>query len=1058
MFIIIDDVLCYDVKKELRRMLTIKDVCKQYHTGELTQTALDHVSLCLRDNEFVAILGPSGSGKTTLLNVIGGLDQYDSGDLIINGVSTKQYKDKDWDSYRNHTIGFIFQSYNLIPHQTILANVELALTISGVSREERTRRAQEALSQVGLKEQSHKLPYQLSGGQMQRVAIARALVNDPDILLADEPTGALDSETSIQVMDLLKQVAKEKLVVMVTHNPELAHMYANRIVNLKDGVIVSDSNPVSFKEEKPVHKNLGKTSMNFLTALMLSFNNLKTKKARTILTSFAGSIGIIGIALILSISTGVNAYISSIEKETLSEYPLSIQSTGIDMSAMMGEPVKKNNSEVKVVDMMENMFSKIGSNDLKNLKAYIEEHKEINNYARAVEYDYGISPQIYANDQYGIRQVNPDATMKKLGMGTSSNSMMSSMMNTNVFYSLPSHASLYDDQYNIKAGHWPKNKNECVLVLSKKGGISDFMLYTLGLRDPAQLDQMLKAFSEEKNIKVTTGKQGYRYKDLLGITFKVVNASSYYQYDDTYKVYKDKSNDTNYINSLVQNGSDLKIVGVVQPKESTNASMLAMGIYYPYSLATSAIKDASNSQIVKAQLENKNINVITGQSFNDQSQKSFDLSSMFQVDNNALKNAFQFDTSKINISMPQMDMSSILSQIKIDISQSDVSLFMSTISSGYNDYLKEHPLKEAENLNEVVQKYLQSKRASDIIKKGFDDAIKENGEIKITEEQMQKIMKNVADDFSDYAKEDINSFTLGLENSMMNYLNSQDSKQVINQFINKVIKDNHLEEQLNAIMAGYMQNVTKQLSTSLSQAFTFNPDIFKQAIKMNRDSTDMTELMKSMMNTEQTSYDNNLKKFGYCDFDNPNSISIFPQDFEKKQSVLNYLDHYNEKMKKIDEDKVITYTDVVGTLMSSVTDIIDVISYVLIAFVGISLVVSSIMIGVITYISVLERKKEIGILRAIGASKHNISQVFNAETFIIGLLSGLMGIGITLLLLIPTNIIIHNVSNQTSINAMLPVGGAVVLILLSIGLTLLGGLIPSRKAAKEDPVKALRTD
>ena len=1039
-------------------MLTIKDLCKQYHTGELTQTALDHVSLCLRDNEFVAILGPSGSGKTTLLNVIGGLDQYDSGDLIINGISTKQYKDKDWDSYRNHTIGFIFQSYNLIPHQTILANVELALTISGVSREERTRRAKQALTQVGLGEQSHKLPNQLSGGQMQRVAIARALVNDPDILLADEPTGALDSETSIQVMDLLKQVAKEKLVVMVTHNPELAHMYANRIVNLKDGVIVSDSNPVSFKEGKPVHKNLGKTSMNFLTALMLSFNNLKTKKARTILTSFAGSIGIIGIALILSISTGVNAYISSIEKETLSEYPLSIQSTGIDMSAMMGEPVKKNNSEVKVVDMMENMFSKIGSNDLKNLKAYIEEHKEINQYARAVEYDYGISPQIYANDQYGIRQVNPDATMKKLGMGTSSNSMMSSMMNTNVFYSLPSHASLYDDQYDVKAGHWPKNKNECVLVLSKKGGISDFVLYTLGLRDPAQLDQILKAFSEEKNIKVTTGKQGYRYNDLLGITFKVVNASSYYQYDDTYKVYKDKSNDTNYINSLVQNGSDLKIVGVVQPKESTNASMLAMGIYYPYSLATSTIKDASNSQIVKAQLENKNINVITGQSFNDQSQKSFDLSSMFQVDNNALKNAFQFDTSKLNISITKMDMSIILSQIKIDISQNDASLFMSTLTSGYNDYLKEHPLKEAENLNVVVQKYLQSKRASDIIKKGIDDAIKENGEIKITEEQMQKIMKNVADDFSDYAKEDINSFTLGLQNSMMNYLNSQDSKQVINQFINKVIKDNHLEEQLNTIMAGYMQNVTKQLSTSLSQAFTFNPDIFKQAIKMNRDSTDMTELMKSMMNTEQTSYDNNLKKFGYCDFDNPNSISIFPQDFEKKQSVLNYLDHYNEKMKKIDEDKVITYTDVVGTLMSSVTDIVDVISYVLIAFVGISLVVSSIMIGVITYISVLERKKEIGILRAIGASKHNISQVFNAETFIIGLLSGLMGIGITLLLLIPTNIIIHNVSNQTSINAMLPVSGAVVLILLSIGLTLLGGLIPSRKAAKEDPVKALRTD
>ena len=569
---------------------------------------------------------------------------------------------------------------------------------------------------------------------------------------------------------------------------------------------------------------------------------------------------------------------------------------------------------------------------------------------------------------------------------------------------------------------------------------------------------MLEAFSEEKSVKVTTGKQGYRYKDLLGITFKVVNASSYYQYDDTYKVYKDKSNDTNYIDSLVQNGSDLKIVGVVQPKESMNASMLSMGIYYPYSLATSTIKDASNSQIVKEQLENKNINVITGQSFNDQSQKSFDLSSMFQVDNNALKNAFQFDTSKVNMSMPLMDLSQVLSQIKIDISATDASAFMSTLTSGYSDYLKEHPLKEAENLNALVQKYLQSKRASDIIKKGIDDAIRENGEIKITEEQMQKIMKNVADDFSDYAKEDINSFTQGLQNSMMNYLNSQDSKQVINQFIDKVIKDNHLDAQLNTIMSGYMQTVTKQMSTSLSQAFTFNPDVFKQAIKMNRDGADMTELLKSMMNTEQSSYDNNMKKFGYCSFDDPSSISIYPQDFEKKQSVLDYLDHYNEKMKKIDDEKVITYTDVVGTLMSSVTDIVDVISYVLIAFVGISLVVSSIMIGVITYISVLERKKEIGILRAIGASKHNISQVFNAETFIVGLLSGLMGIGITLILLIPTNIIIHNVSNQASINAMLPVSGAIILILLSIGLTLLGGLIPSRKAAKEDPVKALRTD
>lgn len=1066
-------------------MLTIKDVCKEYHTGELTQVALDHVSLCLRDNEFVAILGPSGSGKTTLLNVIGGLDQYDSGDLIINGVSTKQYKDKDWDSYRNHTIGFIFQSYNLIPHQTILANVELALTISGVTKEERTKRAKEALDQVGLGKQYHKLPNQLSGGQMQRVAIARALVNDPDILLADEPTGALDSETSIQVMDLLKQVAKEKLVVMVTHNPELAELYATRIVNLKDGVIISDSDPVSLKKEKPVHKNLGKTSMSFLTALMLSFNNLKTKKARTILTSFAGSIGIIGIALILSISTGVNTYISSIEKETLSEYPLQIQSTGFDMSAMVGEPNKKDNnkSQVKVVDMMENMFSKIGSNDLKSLKKYINNHQEIKKYARAIEYDYGITPQIYSSDQYGIRQVNPDSTMKKLGMGSSTNSLMSSMMNTNVFYSLPSNKSLYNDQYDVKAGHWPKNKNECVLVLSKKGGISDFMLYTLGLRDPAQLDKMLEAFSEEKSVKVESGKNGYQYKDILGINFKVVDPASYYQYDSTYKVYKDKTEDTQYMNNLVENGENLKIVGVVQPKESSNASMLSMGIYYPQSLITSTIKKASESDIVKAQLNDPSTNVLTGQRFTDTTQKQLDFSSMFKVDNDALKDAFKFDTSKINVDfssmdlsgveVPKMDVNSILSQVTLNISDAEASNFMTSISGGYNEYLKTHPIKELDSLNQVFKNYLQSQRAADIVKKGIEDAIKENGEIKITEAQMQKIMNDLASDFNDYAKSDIQSFTGALQNSLKDYLNSQESKQLISEFVQKIVDDNQLEKQLNTVMSQYMGQVmssmsttiqsamTKQMSSlsqSLAQAFSFQPEVFQKAFKMNLSSSEITELMKSMMNTKQATYENNLNSFGYCSFDDPNSISIYPQDFEKKESIINYLDTYNKKMKKVDENKVITYTDIVGTLMSSVTDIVDVISYVLIAFVGISLVVSSIMIGVITYISVLERKKEIGILRAIGASKRNISQVFNAETFIIGLLSGLMGIGITLILLIPTNIIIHSVSGQASINAILPVSGAIILILLSIGLTLLGGLIPSQKAAKEDPVKALRTD
>ena len=781
----------------------------------------------------------------------------------------------------------------------------------------------------------------------------------------------------------------------------------------------------------------------------------------------------------------MNTYISSIERETLSEYPLQIQSTGFDMSAMVGDPNKNNktNSQVKVVDMMENMFSKIGSNDLKSLKAYIHQNKKINRYARAIEYDYDVTPQIYTSNQYGIRQVNPDSTMKKLGMGTSSNSLMNSMMNTNVFYSLPEHSSLYRDQYDVKAGHWPKNENECVVVLSKKGGISDFMLYTLGLRDPSQLDKMLEAFNEEKKVQIQSGKEGYQYKDILGITFKVVDAFSYYQYDSNYHIYKDKSEDSQYIQSLVKKGRDLKIVGIVQPHASSNASMLSMGIYYPQSLIHTTIQRASQSDIVKAQIADKTTNVLTGQKFSDKSQKQIDYSSMFKVDENQLKNAFQFDTSQLQfdsssldlsgIQIPQMDLKQIFNQVQIHLSTEETSQLMSSITDGYTRYLQSHPVQEINEMSQVMNRYLQSQRASQIIKKGIEEAIKENGEVKITEEQMQKMMNDLSSDFRDYAKEPLQSMSRALQKSLIEYFQSQNSQQMIQSFVEKVMDENHLEDQLNTILNQYVsqmmssisasmkQAITKQiatLSSSMSQAFHFHPEAFQKAIQINMSQSELTELMKSMMNTQQATYENNLTQLGYCSFDNPSSISIYPKDFEKKKSVINYLDSYNEKMKKSDDEKVITYTDIVGTLMSSVTDIVDVISYVLIAFVGISLVVSSIMIGVITYISVLERKKEIGILRAIGASKRNISEVFNAETFIVGLLSGLMGIGITLILLIPTNMIIHSVSGQVSINAVLPVSGAVVLILLSIALTLLGGLIPSRKAAKEDPVEALRTD
>ena len=591
-------------------MLQIQKITKEYITGDLHQIALNGISLNLRDNEFVAILGPSGSGKTTLLNIIGGLDRYDSGDLIINGISTKRYKDRDWDSYRNHTIGFVFQSYNLIPHQTVLANVELALTISGISKNERRKRAIDALKEVGLGEHLHKRPNQMSGGQMQRVAIARALVNDPDILLADEPTGALDSETSVQVMELLKEVARDRLVVMVTHNPELAEAYATRIVELRDGIIRSDSNPYEVSSDKlevPRHENMGKSSMSFLTSLLLSFNNLRTKKARTILTSFAGSIGIIGIALILSLSNGVNQYIQSIEEETLSEYPLQIQSTGFDITSMMTDTQPNQNNEEKddtkihVSQMITNMFSKIGSNDLTSLKKYLDSGKSnIKENTNSIEYTYNVAPQIYSTNTDLIRQVNPDKSFSSLGLGSSanSNSLMSSMMSTDVFYQMPSNTSLYEDQYDIKAGNWPKNYNECVLVLTKNGNINDFMLYTLGLRDYSELDKMIEQFSKEETVNVPTDIKSYSYKDILGIEFKLVNASDYYQYDSKYNVYKDKTDDENYMKNLIQNGENIKIVGIVQPKDSASATMLQSGIGYPAALTNHVIEQAASVRLL----------------------------------------------------------------------------------------------------------------------------------------------------------------------------------------------------------------------------------------------------------------------------------------------------------------------------------------------------------------------------------------------------------------------------------------------------------------------------
>lgn len=1078
-------------------MLQVKGIFKEYRTGDLVQKALDGADFNLRDNEFVAILGPSGSGKTTLLNIIGGLDRYDQGDLIINGVSTKKYTDRDWDSYRNHTIGFVFQSYNLIPHQTLLANVELALTISGITKNERQEKAKQALAQVGLLEQCHKKPNQLSGGQMQRVAIARALVNDPDILLADEPTGALDSDTSIQVMDLLKEVAKERLVVMVTHNPELAEAYATRIVKLRDGKIQSDSDPYLLDNEadqKAEHKNLGKASMSFATALSLSFNNLKTKKGRTLLTAFAGSIGIIGIALILSLSNGVNTYIKTIEEDTLSEYPLQIQSTGIDITSMMMGMVDDQNEtkqdEVQVTEMVTKMFAKIGSNDLTSFKQFLDgKDSHIDEYTNAVEFQYNVTPQIYRIDGDSYRQVHPDRSFQSLGLGStnSSNSLMSMAMATDVFYPMPADADLYEDQYDVKAGRWPQGTKECVLVLTAHGSIPDLLLYTLGLRDASELDRMVKQFAAEETVVTPKSIGTFNYDDILGTSFKVVNAYEYYEYDDQYHVYRDKSGDADYMKKLIAQGNDLTVVGIVQPKENATAAMLRMGLNYPAELTTHTIEQAQQSAIVKAQLAAPDRNVFSGKSFDEDkaSESTLDMDSLFSVDEAKLQAAFQLDPTQLQeslgqlnlnfdqVSLPPLDLAAMMSGINMEITAANTQQLINHLAAGFQAYIAAHPQADPTHLRDDFAAYLQSPDAMALIQTKLAEIIQGNGSVEATPEQLEQLAADLMSDYDRYAAEHGLTGIGDWTNAFQDYLNSDAAREIMMADLSAILQESHLEEQLSAYLQSYMSSAMGEVSQALQQelsanseqfansfanALHFDQNAFAQAFQFNMSETELAELLTAMMSKEVTSYDNNMRKLGYADFQTPSEIAIYPKDFDSKEKILTILDQYNDTMKITDEKKVITYTDFVGTLMSSVTDIVNVIGYVLIAFVAISLVVSSIMIGVITYISVLERKKEIGILRAMGASKQNVSQVFNAETFIIGLAAGLMGILITLLLLIPGNQLIHSLANQTEINAVLPVGGAVILILLSVVLTLIGGIIPSRKAAKEDPVAALRTE
>ena len=871
-------------------MLKLKNITKEYVSGDSKVEALKGISIEFRKSEFVSILGQSGCGKTTLLNIIGGLDRYTSGDLIINGKSTKDFKDKDWDAYRNYSVGFVFQNYNLIPHQTVLANVELALTISGVSKKERKERAIKALEDVGLKEQIHKKPNQLSGGQMQRVAIARALVNNPDIILADEPTGALDTKTSVQIMGILKEISKDKLIVMVTHNPDLAEKYSNRIVKILDGVITDDSKPFT-KEDEENEKNIkaksGRTSMKFFTALRLSLNNLMTKKGRTILTSFAGSIGIIGIALILSISNGVQNYINRVEEETLSSYPISIEESTVDLSSMvqklMGEQEETDNSnheEGKIYstdimdDMLSTLSSKIESNNLTELKKYIDEgNNEISNNANAIQYNYDLNINLYKEDtENGIVKVNPSTTMNALGMGemieAQENSSMSSMFgasmsmsNTDVWEEMLDNEELLHSQYDVLAGKWPEAYNEVVLIVDENNQISDYTLYTLGLKDQKELEEKWKAIQNGEEV-AESEQTSYTYDELLNLSFKLILNSDYYEKENG--LWIDKSDDEEYMKEKVNNAESIKVVGIIKQNEQSVAAGMSGGIGYLKDLKEYVINKSNESEIVKEQKENPDVNVFTGLEFPTEGETS----------------TFSYD----NLSTEQ-----------------------------------------------------------------------------------------------------------------------------------KMTLANLSAEDLAKVMETYNQNVN-------------------------------------------ASYESNLETLGAIDLESPSSINIYPKDFESKDKITTAIEEYNQKQRdEGKEENTISYTDIVGVMMNSVSQIIDTISYVLIAFVAISLIVSSIMIGIITYISVLERTKEIGILRAIGASKKDISRVFNAETFIVGLIAGLLGIGITILLNIPINSIIYTLTG-VEVNVALPVAGGVILVLISMILTIIAGLIPAKMASKRDPVEALRTE
>lgn len=986
-------------------MLEIRNIVKDYETGSETVHALKGVSIAFRESELVSILGQSGCGKTTLLNIIGGLDQYTSGDLIINGQSTKQYKSAEWDIYRNHSVGFIFQSYNLIPHQSVLSNVELALTLSGVSKAERRRRAKEALEKVGLGNQLNKRPNQMSGGQMQRVAIARALVNDPDILLADEPTGALDSETSIQIMELVKEIAKDRLVIMVTHNPELAEKYSTRIVKLLDGHIVGDSDPFDPAKE-PAHSEVRKsevtkgqkTSMSFLTALSLSKNNLMTKKGRTFLTSFAGSIGIIGIALILSLSNGVQEYINSVERSTLASFPVSIQHETVDYTSLMTSMmnVRDNAEENRDPDriytndisteMMKTMLSEMQTNNLAEFKEYLESDPDgISASIEEIQYSYDSNLYIYGHSADGdIMQINPSTVMSAM-MGQSMADNVSQMTNTYSSLMGSSSMSSYDafrellstdmlkTEYEVLAGRLPEAYNEVVVLVTDRNELSDVTLYTLGLRDQGELEGMMSSVMAGESFDLDTGDLSFSYDDLMGMEFSMLTAPEFYQKNDD-GTWTDMRSDSEFMEQAAENGLKLKVVGILKPDaDSLISSTNSGGIGYTHALTEYMIDKTNSSELVKAQKENPDVDVFTG------------------------------------IEFPKADEE------------------------------EEQPMSQSEAMEMLTGMLTEEQRTK--INEGIMAAL--------TEEQQAQIQSAMMGMVSD---EQINSIMMGvLTPEQLTQLQSGAD-------VNSLLTDAQ-KAQMSAQIAA---SLTAEQNAELSAMMNGMADPTKMyTIFMQVLTTDQLRQLMDMTKEPETTdatYDGNLKLLGVAELSEPSSMKIYATDFESKEKITQLIEKYNDS--KIADDNqadVINYTDYVGLMMSSVSDIINAISYILIAFVAISLIVSSIMIGIITYISVLERTKEIGILRAMGASKRDISNVFNAETLIVGFSAGVIGIAVTLLLNIPINIIIENITGIANV-ALLPWQGGVILVVISMLLTLIAGLVPAGVAAKKDPVEALRTE